>query len=118
MGSSDYWKRNVEDSVKDGLIITATTTGIFYVLKAANVKPPKASVPGCYGYHETCWWNSGWCLCQRLCSLQKMDQRVIQQTFYGPPKGNKITRHHRLRGTYLSYFVDPLAQATALDVSI
>ena len=36
-------------------------------------------VPGCYGYHETCWWNSGWCPCQGLCSLQKMDQRVIQQ---------------------------------------
>ena len=28
--------------MKDGLIITATMTGIFYALKAANVKPPKA----------------------------------------------------------------------------
>ena len=28
----------------DGLIITTTTTGIFYVRKAANVKPPKASM--------------------------------------------------------------------------
>ena len=37
-------KKPVEDSIKDGLIITATTTGIFYVLKAANVKPPKASL--------------------------------------------------------------------------
>ena len=37
-------KKNVDDSVKDGLIITATTTGIFYVLKAANVKPPNASL--------------------------------------------------------------------------
>ena len=35
----------VEDSIKDGLIITATTTaGIFYVLKVANVKPPKSSL--------------------------------------------------------------------------
>ena len=42
MGSFDYWKRNVEDSVKDGLIITATTTGIFYILKAGNVKLLKA----------------------------------------------------------------------------
>ena len=33
--SSFDWK-------KDGL--TATTTGIFYVLNAANVKPPKASL--------------------------------------------------------------------------
>ena len=37
-------KKNVEDSIKDGLIITATTNGIFYVLKAANVKPPKVSL--------------------------------------------------------------------------
>ena len=74
------WKKSIEDSIKDGLIITATTTGIFYVIKAANVKPPKA----CYGYHETCWWNSGWCPCQGLCSLQKMDQRVIQQNILWP----------------------------------
>ena len=26
------------------MIITATRTGIFYVLKAANIKPPKASL--------------------------------------------------------------------------
>ena len=37
-------KKNIEDCIKDGLIITATTTGIFYALKAASVKPPKASV--------------------------------------------------------------------------
>ena len=41
--SSFGWKKNIEDSIKGGLIITATTTGIFYVLKAANIKPPKAS---------------------------------------------------------------------------
>ena len=40
--SSFDWKKSVEDSIKDGLITTVTTTGIFYVLKAANVKPPKA----------------------------------------------------------------------------
>ena len=38
------WKKNVEDSIKDGLIITATTTRIFYVIKAANVKLPKTSL--------------------------------------------------------------------------
>ena len=37
-------EKNIEDSIKDGLIITATTTGIFYVLKTANVKSPKASL--------------------------------------------------------------------------
>ena len=30
--------------MKDGLIITATTTGIFFALKAANVRLPKASL--------------------------------------------------------------------------
>ena len=40
--SSFNWRKNIEDSIKDGLIITATTIGIFYVLKAANVKPSKA----------------------------------------------------------------------------
>ena len=40
--SSFDWKKNVGDSIKDGLIITATTTGIFYLLKVANVKPPNA----------------------------------------------------------------------------
>ena len=41
--SSFDGKKNVEDSVKDGLIITAAATGIFFALKAEGVKPPKAS---------------------------------------------------------------------------
>ena len=35
-------EKNIEDSLKDGLIITIRDAGIFYGLKAANVKPPKA----------------------------------------------------------------------------
>ena len=42
--SSFDWKKNIKDSIKDGLIITITTTGIFYTLNASNVKPPKASL--------------------------------------------------------------------------
>ena len=42
--SSFGWKKNVENSIKDGLITTATTTGIFYILKAAKAKQPKASL--------------------------------------------------------------------------
>ena len=30
--------------MKDGLIITVITTSIFFALKAANIKPPKASL--------------------------------------------------------------------------
>ena len=42
--SSFDWKKNIEDSIKDGLIITITTTGIFYALKAGSIKPSKASL--------------------------------------------------------------------------
>ena len=38
------WKKNIEDSIEDGIIITATTAGIFFAQKVANVKPPKASL--------------------------------------------------------------------------
>ena len=34
------WKKDIESSIKDGLIMTVTTTRIFLALKAANVKPP------------------------------------------------------------------------------
>ena len=65
-------------------------------------------ISGCHGYHETCWWNSGWCPCQGLCSLQKMDQLVmLQQTFYGPLKSNKIAWHHWLRRKRLPCFAAP-----------
>ena len=42
MASFD-WKKNTEDSLRDGLIITIGAAGIFFGLKTANVKPPKAS---------------------------------------------------------------------------
>ena len=42
--SSFDWRKNIEDSLKDGLIITISAAGIFYALKAANVKPPNASL--------------------------------------------------------------------------
>ena len=50
---SSAWRRNVEDSLKDGLIITAATTIIFLALKTANVKPPfslKFTVESVEGY--------------------------------------------------------------------
>ena len=42
--SNFSWKKNIEDFIKDGLIITATTTAVFFALKAANGKQPKASL--------------------------------------------------------------------------
>ena len=43
MASFD-WKKNIEDSLKDELIITIGVAGIFYGLKTTNVKPPKVSL--------------------------------------------------------------------------
>ena len=37
-------KENAENSIKDRLIITAPVTRIFFALKAASVKLPKASL--------------------------------------------------------------------------
>lgn len=42
--SSFDWKKNSGNSIKDGLIITATSTRVFLVLNAADIKPPKASL--------------------------------------------------------------------------
>ena len=43
MNSFD-WKKRIEDFLKDGLIITIGSAGIFFGLKAANIKLPKASL--------------------------------------------------------------------------
>ena len=43
MASFD-WRKNIEDSLKDGLIITIGAAGIFFGLKVANVKSPKVSM--------------------------------------------------------------------------
>ena len=37
-------KKNIKDSIKYGLIITIRAAGIFFGLKAANVKPTRASL--------------------------------------------------------------------------
>ena len=42
--NSFNWKKNIEDSLKDGVIRTIGATGIFFGLKILNVvKPPKTS---------------------------------------------------------------------------
>ena len=42
--ASFNWKKNIEDSLKDELIITATTTGIFFALKTASLEASKESL--------------------------------------------------------------------------
>ena len=87
--SSFDWKENVEDCIKDGLIITATTTEIFYVLKATNVKPPKASLDAMDIMKLA--GGIGGVLYKKYVVYKKMDQRVMQQQNFIVPKGNKIT---------------------------
>ena len=43
MASFD-WRKNIEDSLKDGLTISIGAIGILFRLKAANVKPPKTTL--------------------------------------------------------------------------
>ena len=81
MASFD-WKKNIEGSLRDGLIITSGAIKIFFRLKVANVC--YGCYYGCYGYHETCPWNLWRVAGEILCILQKMDQQVIQQKFYDP----------------------------------
>lgn len=38
------WRKNIENYIKDGLIITVASTGIFFALKTTNLKPLKASI--------------------------------------------------------------------------
>ena len=71
-------EKNLEDSIKDGLIITIRAAGIFFGLKVGNVKPPKASLDAMDLLKLTGGRRrrAG----ERLCSLQKMDQRVNTTT--------------------------------------
>ena len=75
--SSFNWRKNIEDSLKDGLIITIGATGIFFGLKALNVvKPPKTSKLDAMDIMTLAGGICGGSIDQRLCSLQKIDQRV------------------------------------------
>ena len=47
-------KRKTLNTIKDGLIITAAATGISFAIKAANVKPPNASVDVIYIMKLSC----------------------------------------------------------------
>ena len=37
-------KKNIKDSIKDGLIIAGTTTGIYFEVKSENRRPQKVSL--------------------------------------------------------------------------
>ena len=47
-------------------------------------------ISGCHGYHETSRWNMWRSTGEGLCSLQEMDQRKMQQKFYGSLRAIKL----------------------------
>lgn len=69
----DWWE-NIEDSMKDMLIITATTTGIF-VCTYDSKDSVTENISRCQKRHETCWWNMWRSISQEKMG-QKMNQRV------------------------------------------
>ena len=88
-------KKSIEDSIKDGLIISITTE-IFYVLKTANLKTPKASLDA-MDIMKCAGGIVGGILSKTMQSTKKWTNEWSNQKFYGPLKGNKITWHHLLR---------------------
>ena len=75
--SSFDWKKNVHNH-----------RNIFRI-KSSKRKATK-DISECHGYHKTCRWNMWSGAGEGLCSLQKMDQRVMQQKFYGPIRAIKL----------------------------
>ena len=75
----DKKKKHIEDSLRDGLIITIGAAGIFFRLRMAKVKPPKVSLDA-MDVTKTYWWDLRRHAGERLCSLQIMDQRVNTTT--------------------------------------
>ena len=71
--SSFDWKKNIEDHNSHN-----------NHNKGGKCKSTKG-IHGCHGYHETCWWHLWRGISERLCSLQKMDQQVIQQQNFMAP---------------------------------
>ena len=93
MNSFGWKKKKIEDSIKDGMTITAKTMGIFFALKAANVKPPKASLD----VMDIMKLDGGICggvLVKAYAVHKKWINQWCNKNFMPPsPKGNKITQH-------------------------
>ena len=99
-------KKNIQDSIKDGLIITATTTRIFYALKAANAKPRKTSMDAMKLAGGIC----GGVLVKDYASYKTwINEGYTTKTLWPPPKGNKMRR------IYPSCFAGHWVQAKGKD---
>ena len=77
------WKKNVEDSINDGLIITAAATGTFFALKAAGVKLPKASLDT-IDITKLTDGICGWVLVQNYAVYEKWINEWCNKNFVAP----------------------------------
>ena len=62
-------KKNLEEAIKERLVITGTTVQFFLATKdGQNSFTSKGSL-GCIRHHQTQWGRSNWSITQRLCCL-------------------------------------------------
>ena len=87
--SSFDWKKNTEDSFKDEIILTPTTTRIFFVLKAVNVKPRKTFLDAMIIMKLAGGICGG--VLVKHCAVYKNKSTSDATKILLPPKGNKIT---------------------------
>ena len=86
--SSFDWKKNMEDYQRRTDHNCPNHRNIFRT-KSGKCKTTKG-IPGCYGYYKTYRWYLRRSISEGLCSLQEMDQGVLQQKNFIAPWGYKI----------------------------
>ena len=101
-------RKTLKTLLKHWKIISTTTTGIFFALKAANVKPPKAFLDAMDIIRFTgricggCWW--------KIIQSTKNRSTSNATKILWPLKGNKITQCQTRKGKCPSYFADLCVQ--------
>ena len=61
-------KKNLEEAIKEGLVITGATVGIFWLQNGQNSFTSKGSL-GCIRHHQTQRRHNNWSIAQRLSCL-------------------------------------------------
>ena len=99
--SSFNWRKNIEDSLKDGLIITIGATGIFSGLKASNIKPPEASRLNAM---DIITLTGGICVgvfMKDYAVYRKWINEQYNKKFYNPYRVIKLTQHLHPKVTHI-----------------
>ena len=88
----NYAKKGCRDATNASNETTSATNNVSNETTSATNTATKNIQAGCYGYeyYSAYRWNLWRGICERLCSLHKMDQRVIKQKFYNPYRVIKL----------------------------